>query len=148
MYHYTECGLINIYLKNGVEIIETPYGSASHIENIEELHKVIGADIVCNKPTLNPSEFRFLRKELNMTQKTIGDIVGKEAQTVAKWEKGDVPVPKSVCVIIRKLYLEYIGDNKPLQELVEHINHLDILINGDETRTFEETEDGWKADAA
>jgi hypothetical protein len=34
MYHYTECGLRNVYLKNGYCLRNTAYGETVSIENI------------------------------------------------------------------------------------------------------------------
>ena len=39
MIHYTSCGLQNIWLKNGYEVIETAYGKATSIHDVEGLHK-------------------------------------------------------------------------------------------------------------
>jgi putative transcriptional regulator len=46
-YHYTECGLDNIYLLNGFDPVETPRGKGVTIRNIDGLHRAIGKRPVC-----------------------------------------------------------------------------------------------------
>ena len=64
MYHYTGCGLPNVYLKNGYEIVKTPYGKGVTIRDMDGLHLAIGATIVNSPEPLIGHEFRFLRTEL------------------------------------------------------------------------------------
>lgn len=86
MYHYTESGLLNVWLTNGYQEIDTPYGKAVHIENVEALHIAI-ADMLIEQPFLSGREFKFLRTLMDMTQKDIGEFLGVSAQSVALWEK-------------------------------------------------------------
>ena len=67
MYHYTESGLLNVWLKNGYQEIDTPYGAAVHIENVEALHTAI-AEMLIEQPFLSGREFKFLRTLMDMTQ--------------------------------------------------------------------------------
>ncbi|WP_201779592.1 helix-turn-helix domain-containing protein [Azospirillum thiophilum] len=87
MYHYTECGLPNVWLANGVKPHATPYGEAMVIENVEGLHRAIGMQLVHRKPYLTGCEFRFLRKELDLSQNALAGYFGNDAQSVALWEK-------------------------------------------------------------
>lgn len=48
-YHYTECGLDNVYLLNGFEYVETPRGSGAMIKNWKGLHGAIGRHLVREK---------------------------------------------------------------------------------------------------
>ena len=52
LYHYTECGLNNIYLVNGYYIIETKRGKAVSINDVDGLHRVIGMFLVSLKKDL------------------------------------------------------------------------------------------------
>jgi len=88
-YQYAQCGLDNIWLNNGFEIVETPYGSSVKIDNVDQLHRTIGEYLTVKPGPLSGKEFRFLRLELDMSQKRIGELMGKEAQTVALWEKSE-----------------------------------------------------------
>ena len=66
MYHYTECGLPDVTLKNGYEVKETSYGEAVSIHNLEGLHRAIGMHLATETPALTGNEIRFLRKELDL----------------------------------------------------------------------------------
>lgn len=70
-YHYTKSGLNNVYLLNGFEFVNTPYGKAKSVEDVEGLHKLIGSHL-CKKPHLTGAEFRFLIKEMGLSQSGLG----------------------------------------------------------------------------
>ncbi|TWP39194.1 transcriptional regulator, partial [Xylella fastidiosa subsp. fastidiosa] len=38
MYHYTESGLGNVWLRNGFTVHKTPYGDGIAIDNLPSLH--------------------------------------------------------------------------------------------------------------
>ncbi|MBU0656550.1 MAG: hypothetical protein KJ914_15615 [Gammaproteobacteria bacterium] len=44
--HYQSCGLANVWLCNGFENKQTPYGEAVSIADVEGLHKAIGLFIL------------------------------------------------------------------------------------------------------
>lgn len=110
MYHYTECGLDNVQLLGGYELVETPYGETVEITNIDALHRLIGQEL-CEQQHLSGKEIRFLRREMGLSQKALGHLLDKTDQTVANWEKGEVPCPALAETIIKKMYLEHIDDN-------------------------------------
>ncbi len=140
MYHYTESGLKNIWLVNGYVIHRTDYGEGVSIENVTGLHKAI-ADTLINKPNLTGPEFRFLRKEIGLSQKSFGQSFGYEGQTIALWEKRS-RVPKAAALFVKTLYCEkVINKNAVLSELINAINDLDHKVV--EKVLFEETGAGW-----
>jgi DNA-binding transcriptional regulator YiaG len=108
MYHYKSCGLENIYLKNGFTLKETPYGPAVSIEDIEGLHMAIAADLLGQNTPLTGAQFRFLRKEQDLTQAALAAILGVSEQTVAAWEKQkDAQVQHMADIAIRAYYLAH-----------------------------------------
>jgi DNA-binding transcriptional regulator YiaG len=125
MYHYTESGLKNIWLKNGYVVKNTPYGEAVSIQDVEGLHKLIGT-IIARRPKLTGPELRFLRKEMGMSQKGLADFVGTSEQTVSLWERRGT-VPKSSDRLIKLAYLETISKdgNVKIKEMIERLNKLD-----------------------
>ena len=147
MYHYTECGLRNVWLANGYRTIETEYGKATAIENMEELHKVIGKQLATSKPHLTGAEFRFLRKELGLSQARFGQPFDYDAQTVALWERNKSRLPKWADRMIRLLYLEKVAGNAKVNELLERLHDLDRQEH-EEKHIFQETAKGWVAQAA
>src|SRR5258706_12534233 len=106
MYHYTESGLRGVWLANGVREVKTPYGPATSIENVEGLHRAIARKLAAEKPHLSGAEFRFLRKELALTQEALAELVATDAQTIALWERGKKRVPVGADRLIRHLVLE------------------------------------------
>lgn len=142
MYHYTSCGLKNVYLTNGYHTIDTPYGEAVSIDDLEELHKVIALQLAESKPFLTGPEFRFLRKELGMTQASLASYLGNQAQSIALWEKQG-RIPKAADLIVRILAIEYIKGNAKVKATVDRLNSLDRLQH-ENKMTFKDTSRGWR----
>jgi len=112
MYHYVECGLDNVWLRNGYRRVSAGgYGKVALIEDAEELHKVIAMRLARQSRPLTGQEFRFLRGELKMTQEELGTRLGHaDRQSVARWEKAaHRPVPQLEDAVMRVLYLESLG---------------------------------------
>lgn len=124
MYHYTECGLNNVWLLDGFTVQKTPYGKAIAIDHADGLHRAIALRLVNNKPRWSGGEFRFVRKELDMSQAALALILGKDAQSVARWEKSG-RVPKMADRLLRVIYQEHAGGNQKVIELVKRLNELD-----------------------
>ncbi len=145
MYHYTECGLRNVWLSNGYRSLKTEYGKATSIENVEGLHRVIGEQLAKNKAKLSGAEFRFLRKELGLSQASFGKSFDLEGQTVALWEKKG-RVPTWADRMIRLMYIETINENSKVKELIDRL--IDLDRQDSEKQIFQETKKGWISKAA
>jgi putative transcriptional regulator len=144
-YHYTECGLDYIFLRNGFETIPSPRGQRVHIHNVEGLHRAIGEMLVSEKKHLDGKEFRFLRHELNMTQQNLASLLGIDVQALARWEKEKTKViPGPAQRVIRLLYSEKMGGNQeiclPLQRLAE----LDEMIPEEPEIDFRQDNEEWQ----
>jgi len=87
MYHYQSCGLNTIYLVNGYHEIETPYGKAVSIDDVEGLDRAIAHGLITYKARITGSEFRFLRKYLGLSQAKLALLLGNNEQAIALWEK-------------------------------------------------------------
>src|SRR5260370_24035855 len=92
-YHYKECGLDNIYLMNGFSIEEVDGENYVSIENVDALWKVIGLNLVTKQKTFSPSEIRFLRGQMDLTQAELASYLRVDDQTVARWEKSKCSLP-------------------------------------------------------
>ncbi len=88
-YHYVASGLPNIYLLNGVSHDDTPYGEMVTIKNLNGLHRAIGLHIIEKQEQMTGTEFRFLRKQIGLTQVELADMMRVTDQTVANYEKGN-----------------------------------------------------------
>jgi putative transcriptional regulator len=80
-YHYTECGLSNIFLSSGFEVIEYEGEQAYSIHDAEGLHKAIGENILNKTTLLSGKEIRFLREECELSQKDLASILGVSDQS-------------------------------------------------------------------
>lgn len=139
-YHYTEGGLRNIWLANGYTVRKTKYGDGVSIHDVDGLHRAI-AHAVTNKPHLTGAEVRFLRKEMGMSQRGLGELLGVTDQAVALWEKKG-RLPKTADRLLRLIYVEHEGGNVPIRATIQRIN--DIDQHGDEQIIAEETKGRWK----
>lgn len=139
-YHYIESGLRNVYLVNGFEVANTAYGNATSVHDVTGLHRVIGRNL-CLKKYLTGAEFRFIRKEMGLSQSSIGKTLGVTDQAIAKWEKTG-RVPKTADRFMRLLYLENINENIKIQKYIDQINETD---REDHSKlVVEQTDTGWK----
>ena len=147
LHHYRECGLDNIFLLNGFTVRETRHGKAVGIEDIDGLHQAIGTHLAREKRALTGAELRFLRIELGLSQKLLGMLLGKSAQTVARWEKGQSRIDGTADRVVRVLYAEQTGENEKIRNVLQELAALDDLAGDDEFR-FEDTEEGWRFHSA
>jgi len=142
-YHYTDSGLDNVFLENGYTVHKTPYGEGVSIQDSEGLHRAIGQWIVRTPKTLTGAELRFLRLEMELTQRNLAAILGSEEQSVRRWEKArkkEIPGPADR--LMRALYSEYIGGDGSVRRIVDRLAQLDPIEYA-EIR-FKETDRGWQ----
>jgi len=140
-YHYTECGLDNIYLLNGFEVMTFEDEQVVSVHNTEGLHLAIGTDILNKTSLLNGQELRFLRKEMGLSQKELAALFGKTDQTVANWEKGDSMQAQSDDIVIRLRYAAHIQANKDICDVLTRLA-LDEIERLE--RIFTEENDSWE----
>ena len=149
-YQYKECGLSNIFLTNGFVVEQSSRGETVSIENVEGLHRAIGEWLTRDKKFLDGREARFLRLEMGLSQASLAMLLGKDEQSIARWEKKRLDkseqIPPDSERMIRFLYLETIGDGMPMKEFLQalaDLEDLNILYTN-----FQETEYGWEPAAA
>lgn len=142
MFHYISSGLRNIWLVNGYRVQRTAYGRAVSIEDVEGLHKAIAKRLVTVKPRLTGAEFRFLRKELDLSQVRLAALFGNDAQTVALWEKTG-RIPRWADRMIRLVHQEYTEGNAKIRALVDRLNNLD-KAESRKKWLFQDTRQGWQ----
>lgn len=119
MYHYSECGLPNIHLANGYnkEIFEGE--ECVGIDDVDALHRVISRCLVQCPQVLSRHEFKFLRIELDLAQKALGSLLGVDAQTIARWEKGQTTIPRTSDVALRVYYTESMNEQSSIGFLLK-----------------------------
>jgi DNA-binding transcriptional regulator YiaG len=140
MYHYTESGLQNVWLSNGYQVKKTANGKRLPLPTPIAF---TGPSAVPSRagPYMTGAEFRFLRKEVDLSQSRFGSLIDASEEAVSLWERRG-RVPKSACRIMQLLYLETIDGNVKIRELVERLAELDRT---EQSRlVFEDTAKGWR----
>jgi len=127
-YHYTESGLTNVWLANGFTIRKTKYGEGVSIHDVDGLHRSV-AQALANKPRLTGAEVRFLRKEMGLSQRGLGELVGVTDQAVALWERKG-RLPKTADRLLRLIYIEHDKGNAPIRTTIRRINDMDSQEHG------------------
>ena len=146
MYHYTECGLDYVYLDNGYVVHETAYGPAVEVEHADELDRQIALAIINHQRSLTGQEVRFLRGLLNLTQAELGNLLGKDAQSVARWERMKTAIPPTEDRALRQIYLEETG---LAPRFIETARRVAALKGRFERVAFRELPEGmWEQQAA
>jgi len=144
-YHYVECGLQNVYLVNGWEYDDSPYGKGVVINNLKGLHQCIGK-VLSDKPErLTGEEFRFLRRELDLSQRMLGEIFDSNERTIRDWERGD-KVPGVFDHLIRHMYMETLDESNTFYGLVERLKKLDVEWH-EQLRLEEKENEDWRLTA-
>jgi putative transcriptional regulator len=126
MYHYTDGGLRNVWLKNGYVERDTPYGKAVSFHDLDGLTKAICMALSSKPGKLTGAEFRYIRSGLLLSQKSLGQLLGCTEQAVAKWEKTG-KVPKTADYIVRVIYKQAHDGNEGVGATVEMLNTIDRI---------------------
>jgi transcriptional regulator with XRE-family HTH domain len=125
-YHYLASGLDNIFLLNGVTEKETDYGPMVHIENINGLHRAIGLHIVEKSEAMKGPEFRFLRKQMGLSQVELANHLGVTDQTIANYEKGKTGLGPAD-PFMRTRYLMHILPEQTRLEVIKEMTEAPVL---------------------
>lgn len=138
---YTMCGLDDIYLCGGYDLVESDYGPGLVVHHMDALHRAIGMYLTQSKKTLDGKEIRFLRHQMDLTQAQLGDILRVTDQTVARWEKGEVPIGGPEDLLLRILYLGHISKAVDARQLADELRAKDSMPS--EKLVFTPTTRGW-----
>ena len=90
-YRYTECGLDEVYIKGLNPLSDDQGKEILRIRNVNDLHKLIAHAIVHRDTAMSGLDLRFLRTEMGFTQSQLATHIHCNAQTIARWEKDQVP---------------------------------------------------------
>ena len=134
-HHYTESGLDNVWLRDGVERHETPYGSGVSIQDVDGLNTAIANWIVERKSYWCGRELRFLRKRLNLSQKGLADLLGYSDQQIRRWENDLAEMPRPASRLLRLLVREWktkASARAPvfMQDMLENAVETDGIVVG------------------
>lgn len=145
MYHYKECGLTNVWLVDGFNIeVDEDYGEMVSISSVNDLHKTIGLYLINEKTELTGEEIRFLRKELNLSQKNLAGILSVDESTVRNWESERIAIGKPAELVLRALYKEHAHGGGALIEMIEKLNHQERIHESGEMNFSYSRNRSWK----
>ncbi len=144
MYHYTESGLPNVYLVNGFTVETLDGEEYTSIDDMNGLHKTIANAIIDSPKPLTHQEFRFLRIEMNVSQKTLGTRFGVTEQTIARYEKGESSIPRTTDAALRSLYMESQQKNNPVSYFLDLLADTEAKAAAQSIQLkLEEVDDHW-----
>lgn len=151
LYHYTGCGLDNVYLANGYTDHKTPYGRGVSIEDADGLHKEIARGIVLGSAPIRGQEVRFFRSLMDISQTGLGKILGVTRPTVARWEgQPNMAIPAVADRLLRLFYAMQQAGNKIALRVAELLRETDEIEHQTQKHrtVFRETQQGWQREAA
>jgi len=115
-YHYTECGLPNVWIQGAISI-DDDGEETIRIPNPRGLHRLITRRLVESEGRLSGAELRFLRSEMGLTRTQLGVLLHRERLTVSRWESGRTRIDGATEALVRiyatiKLGLDAVDDAK------------------------------------
>ena len=142
MYHYTAGGLRNVWLVNGYEIKQTPYGEGVIFHNLDGLTRSICIALTRKSSPLTGVEFRYIRSAgMLLSQPALGGLMGIDGQSVARWEKTS-KLPRWADKLIRLLYTAQAQGEEPIAKAVERIKTVERLVK--QKIVVKETRGQWR----
>lgn len=105
-YHYTECGLDNVLIYGIEPKIDDDGDEVIEIANINGLHKAVALMIIGRHGLMSGKELRFLRTEMGLTQAELAILTHKDAQSIGRWERGEVSIDPNAETLIRLMARE------------------------------------------
>lgn len=104
-YHYTECGLNNVWLKD----IYLDEEGDPVIPNLSQLHEEIAKSLALQKQRLSGGEVRFLRSHIGLSGADFArKVVKVSPETVSRWENNKQLMDISTELLLRMLVLKEI----------------------------------------
>ena len=110
-YHYTDCGLDNVYLENiDVRVCQACGERSPIIPRITELHATIGQAVALQNQPLSNKEVRFLRQHLGLKAKEWATYLHVDTATLSRWENGSQSIGVQADALIRLMYFVLLSE--------------------------------------
>ena len=135
MFHYTACGLDNVWLESGFTSKETKYGPAFAVQDADQLHKLLAIKLIDKPCRLAGQEFRFLRTQLGLSQESLAKLFDVSENAVSLWERKNT-VPAAYDQWLRmSLLAKFEGKTKLTDAIkrirtVQQLSHHQIIVKG------------------
>ncbi|MGE3623707.1 MAG: hypothetical protein AB7H77_07550 [Bdellovibrionales bacterium] len=142
-YLYKGCGLDNVYLLSGFERIKDEDGESIIIHDMDGLHKAIALRLIRGQKVLSGKEIRYLRTYMDLSQSSLGKLLGCDSQSIARYEKEQSVIPSPTDRLLRMIMLGHIEGSVNVQQEVKCIEEME---DGRSTKRFNfaSTRKGWK----
>ena len=106
------------------------------------LHKAIGDWLVSRSQPLLGAELRFLRIEMELTQRNLAAMLGVEEQAVRRWEKTRAkPLAGPADRLVRAIYSEWAGGDGSVRRMIARLAEFDQTEQA--RGRFVEGDGGW-----
>lgn len=142
-HQYTECGLSNIWIQDGIAPLDDKGNEVYGIQNISGLHKVIAFCIVMKDSAMTGAELRFLRTEMGYTQTELAELINNALITIGRWERGEKPIDSNADAVIRMLAFENLklkGNRPKIEDLIQRCllsaEERPITIDGSDPKNY------------
>mgnify|MGYP006282299137 CR=1 FL=1 len=126
-WHYTACGLDNVWLANGYVVKNTRHGQAVSVSDVDGLHQLLAQTLIEKPGRLSGKEFRFLRTLLGLSQEALGSVFDFSENAVSLWERKDT-VPSACDQWLRMLVLAKLEGNTKLSDALARTQTVHQLI--------------------
>ena len=142
LYHYTDSGLDWVYLADGFQWHDTPYGRGMSVSDADGLHSLLLRDIMTSPHPIRGQELRFVRSMLDLSQDGIGKIMGVKRLAVTRMEgHRSKPISPSADRALR-LYLALKEWDRDLAARIEELlNEMDDREH--DRAEYAATDHGW-----
>ena len=121
-YHYTSCGLRNVYIKNADFERDGPNGRHLEIPGIQILHTFIAFGVILREYALSHLEFRFLRTELGFSHSDLASLLKTDVAKIHSFENGVESIPVDIDLQLRILVL------RKLEERFDHFKQYGVSL--------------------
>ncbi|WP_413726735.1 hypothetical protein [Sodalis sp. RH16] len=132
MFHYKDCGLSIVWLINGYVQEKMNKGFAYRIEDKSGLHRLIAKALINRRGSLTGREMYFIRSEMNLLTRELGEKMGVGATIVSQWEQSCHPLPRGADIALRTIYVGL------LLEESERELHVHLLSESGQDRFIEQ----------
>lgn len=120
-YHYTECGLDNVYLENvDVRVCPSCGERSPIIPRITELHATIGQAVALRNVPLAGKEARFLRQHLGLKAKEWAAFLHIDTATLSRWENDSQMIGPQADSLMRLMYFYLLAERQG-RAIPEHL---------------------------
>lgn len=101
IWKYALSGIPNLWVEGGIFFEEEGYSCKFH--NIQQIHDKI-CDHILSQPVISAEEFRFLRKEIQLTVSEFAEQSRLPLTALQEWESGDGFAVHNAETTIRQFY--------------------------------------------